>query len=81
MIMVFSLITSGGKPSEMVPRTCFVCGGTLTPPVVLLEPQKNMSPLHDDWVLVLLKVIYFALPTKRGTLLIRPFLVLPLNID
>ena len=29
-----------------------------------------MSPLHEDWVLVSFKVIYFALPTKRGTLLI-----------
>ena len=29
-----------------------------------------MSPLHEDWVLVSFKVIYFALTTKRGTLLI-----------
>lgn len=37
--VVFSLITSGGgKPSKIVLRTCLVCGGTLSPPVVLLEP-------------------------------------------
>ena len=65
----------------MVPRTCLVCGSTLTPLFVLLKPKKNMSPLHEDWVLVSLKVIYFALPTKRGTLLIGPSLVLPLNIN
>ena len=29
-----------------------------------------MSPLHEDWVLVSVKVIYFALPTKGSTLLI-----------
>lgn len=81
MTMVFSLITSGEKPSAMVPRTCLVCGSTLTPPLVLLKPKKNMSPLHEDWVLVSLKVIYFALPTKRGALLISPSLVLPLNIN
>ena len=63
MTMVFSLITSGGKPSAMVPRTCLVCRSTLTPPFVLLKPKKNMSPLHEDWVLVSLKVISFALPT------------------
>ena len=47
----------------------------------MLKPKKNMLPLHEDWVLVSLKVIYFALPTKRGTLLIGPSLVLPLNIN
>ena len=79
--MVFSLITSGEKPSAMVPRTCLVCGSTLTPPFVLLKPKKNMSPLHEDWMLVSLKVIYFALPTERGALLIGPSLVLLLNIN
>ena len=36
--VVFSLITTGGKPSKIVLRTFLVCGGTLTLPVVLLEP-------------------------------------------
>ena len=36
--VVFSLITTGGKPSKIALRTCLVCGGTLTLPVVLLEP-------------------------------------------
>ena len=80
--VVFPIITSGGKPSNIVLRTCLVYGGTLTPPFVLLEPQRSMSPLHEDWLLVSLnEVIYFALLTKKGTLLIGPSLVLLLNID
>ena len=81
MIMVFSLITSGGKPSEMVPRTCFVCGGTLTPARCPVRATEEYVAFARRLGVSLTQGYLFRPADQRGTLLIRPFLVLPLNID
>ena len=44
-------------------------------------PRPVTAKEEYVWVLVSLKVIHFALPTKHGTLLIGLSLVLLLNID